>query len=306
MLPIIISLSIILFFFVFLYVLYYMTFQNSPARHKRRRMTLPVKDKKQRAKIREIREKLQNAPCDEITITNREGKKLYGRYYHNRDNAPVALMFHGYRSKALSDCGGGYKICCELGVNVLIPDQRAHGESSGRSISFGINERYDCLDWIEYINKSYDSPDIYLVGVSMGGATVLMASGEKLPENVKGVISDCAYSSPEAIIRKVISVDMKLPDKIFFPFVRLAGMLYGGFDISSFDAMQAVSRAKVPILLIHGEGDDFVPYTMVQDIMIKGSCQLLSVPEATHGMSYIYDTEKYTDTVVKFITSLSK
>ena len=304
MVPIIISLSIILFFFVFLYVLYYMTFQNSPARHKRRRMALPVKDKKQRAKIREIREKLQNAPYDEITITNREGKRLYGRYYHNRDNAPIALMFHGYRSKALSDCGGGYKICCDLGINVLIPDQRAHGSSDGRSITFGIKERLDCLDWINYINENYNTPDIFLVGVSMGGATVLMASGEELPSNVKGIISDCSYSSPQAIIRKVIT-DMNIIQRVVFPLVRLSGMIYGGFDVCSYDAMQAVSKSKLPILLIHGEGDDFVPYSMAYDIKKNGDCSLLSVPKATHGLSYIYDTKKYTETVKKFIKNLS-
>ena len=274
MVPLIITLSIILSFFVFLYVLYYMTFQNSPARHKRRRMSLPVKDKKQRAKLREIGEKLRSAPYDEVIISNREGKKLYGRYYHNRDNAPVALMFHGYRSKALSDCGGGYKICCDLGVNVLIPDQRAHGESDGRSITFGIKERLDCLDWINYINERYNSPDIFLVGVSMGGATVLMASGEELPANVKGIISDCSYSSPESIIRKVIT-DMNIIQRVVFPLVRLSGMIYGGFDICSCDAMQAVSRSKTPILLIHGEGDDFVPCSMAYDIKKNGNCQLL-------------------------------
>ena len=201
MILIIISAGIILLFLVFLYILYYMTFQNSPARRKRRGISLNIKDKKHRAKIREIREKLSAAQYDAVTITNREGKKLYGRYYHNRDNAPVAIMFHGYRSRALSDCGGGYKICCDLGVNVFIPDQRAHGESDGRAITFGIKERLDCLDWIDYINGKYDSPDIFLVGVSMGGATVLMASGEELPSNVKGIISDCSYSSPESIIR---------------------------------------------------------------------------------------------------------
>ncbi len=305
MIPLIITLFVILNFFVMLYVLYYMTFQNSRARHKRKKgITLPINDKKHRETIMEIREKLSNAKYDEVTITNREGKKLYGRYYHNRDNAPVALMFHGYRSRALSDCGGGYKICCELGMNVLIPDQRAHGESDGRAITFGIKERLDCLDWINYINESFGSPDIFLVGVSMGGATVLMASGEELPANVKGVISDCSYSSPESIIRKVIT-DMNIIQKLVFPLVRLSGMIYGGFDICSYDAMQAVAKSKLPILLIHGEGDDFVPCTMAYDIKRSRDCQLLSVPNATHGLSYVYDTQKYTETVINFIKNLS-
>ena len=304
MLPIIISLSTILFFFVFLYVLYYMTFQNSPQRHKKQKFQLSIKSEEHRAKIREIRDGLKNAEFREVRVKSRDGKKLCGRYYHNRDNAPVALMFHGYRSRALSDCGGGYKIFCDMDINVLIPDQRAHGESDGRTITFGIKERFDCLDWIEYINNSYNSPDIYLVGVSMGGATVLMASGEALPENVKAVISDCAYSSPEAIIRKVIG-DMKLSHRFFFPFVRFAGKVYGGFDICSYDAIQAVARSKTPILLIHGEGDDFVPYSMAYDIKKSGDCRLLSVPRATHGLSYIYDTKKYTEAVKKFIKNLS-
>ncbi len=296
--------SIILFIFIiFLYILYYKTFYNSPRRQKKHKHHLKVDDC-YRPKLRQIRDDLCSASYEQVYIKNREGMRLAGKYYHNKDNAPVAVIFHGYRSRAMSDCGGGYKILRDIGINILIPDQRAHGESDGRVITFGIKERLDCLDWIEYINKNCNTPDIFIVGVSMGGATALMASGEKLPANVKGIISDCSYSTPEAIIRKVIN-DMKLPSRILFPFVRFAGVLFGGFDICSYDAMQAVSKSKLPILLIHGEGDDFVPYSMAYDIKKSGNCQLLSVPRATHGLSYIYDTKKYTDTVEKFIKNLS-
>lgn len=298
-----ITILVLILFIVFLYVLYYMTFHNSPRRQKRHKYSPKMKNE-HRPKLRALRDALRAAPCDRINITNREGKLLAGRYYHNRDNAPVAIIFHGYKGRALSDPAGGYKIFCDMGINVLLPDHRAHGESYGRTITFGIKERFDCLDWIGYLCERFNSPDILLVGVSMGAATVLMASGEALPDNVKCVIADCGYSSPEKIIRKVIAVDMKLPQRILFPFVRLAGRLYGGFDVCSYDAVRAVKETKLPILLIHGEADDFVPCQMANEIAQAGNCRLFTVPDATHGMSYIYDTEKYTETVLGFIKEI--
>ncbi len=299
---IIVLTCIFMLFFIFLYVLFYMTFHNSPRRHRKHKSSLKIKEE-HRPKIREIHENLKNSPFEQIYIKNREGKRLAARYYYNRDDAPVAIMFHGYRSRAMSDCGGGFRIFSDNGINVLIPDQRAHGESEGRAITFGIKEKYDCLDWVNYINKRFDKPDIILVGVSMGAATVLMASGVHLPENVKGIIADCSYSSPEAIIRKVIS-DMKLPHKLFFPFVRLAGMVYGGFDICSDSPVHAVVKSRIPILLIHGEADDFVPYSMMSEIKAACECNILSIPDAEHGVSYIVDTETYQNSTQNFLNNI--
>ncbi len=301
---VIITSTILFVFIIFLYILYYKTFYNSPRREKRHKHTLEM-DGCYKSILRQIRENLRNAPYEQIYIKNREGKQLAGKYYHNRDDAPIAVIFHGYRGSSGSDPAGGYKIFCDLGINVLLPDQRAHGESVGRTITFGIKERFDCFDWVDYINERFNSPDILLVGVSMGAATVLMASGEELPANVKAVIADCGYSSPEKIIRKVISVDMRLPHKLVFPFVRVAGWIFGGFDVCSYDAITAVARTMLPVLIIHGEADDFVPCEMAYEIEKAGKCQLYTVPDATHGMSYIYDTEKYTETVNRFIENLS-
>lgn len=300
MVPIIIVLLLIVLFLIFLYILYQMTFYNSPRKHKKYSYNLNARDE-HRTKLKQIRDDLRSADFEQIYIKNRKGKKLAAKYFHIKDGAPIAIIFHGYKGRAMSDPAGGYEILRNLGINVLIPDHRAHGESHGRTITFGIKERLDCVDWVRYLNDRFSPTAIFLMGVSMGAATALMASGEQLPSNVKGVIADCGFSSPEKIIRKVIGLDMKLPQRLLFPFVRLAGMVYGRFDICSYDAVKAVSRTNLPILIIHGEADDFVPCEMAYEICKSGKCQLLTVSEATHGMSYIYDTEKYTDTVSDFI-----
>ena len=135
----------------------------------------------------------------------------------------------------------------------------------------------------------------------MGAATVLMASELSLPENVRGIIADCPYSSPEAIIRKVCR-DWTRPESSFF-WVRLGARLLGGFDPLACSAVEAVQHTDIPILLIHGEADRFVPCDMSREIYAacKGKKMLLTVPDAGHGISYMVDTEAYRNVVEQFI-----
>ena len=144
---------------------------------------------------------LQNKPCEFVTIQSRDGLTLSGRYYHTADGAPLAIGFHGYKSCWLTDFCGGADIAFQMGQNVLLVDERAHGKSQGRTISFGIKERQDLLCWIDYALARFGSDvKILLYGVSMGGATVVMASELELPENVKGIVADCPYSAPLDVI----------------------------------------------------------------------------------------------------------
>ena len=175
--------------------------------------------------------RMAEMPCEFVQTTSHDGLKLSARYYHNKDGAPVLLLFHGYRSMALRDCAGGFLLGKKAGFNVLVADQRAHGRSEGKVITFGIQERWDCLQWIRYIADRFgcDTP-VLLSGLSMGAATVLMASGLPLPENVAAILADCPYSSPAGIIRKVAR-DRKLPDGLAYPFIRLAARLFGHFNL---------------------------------------------------------------------------
>lgn len=248
---------------------------------------------------------MKNAQYEPVTIRSFDGTKLFGRYYENQKGGPIMILFHGYRSAAVRDCVGSYYIAGMLKMNVLAVDQRAHGNSQGHVISFGILERKDCLCWSEYAAARFGAVPIILSGLSMGGATVLMASELELPEQVAGIIADCPFASPGQIIRKVCA-DRGYPATLSYPFVWLSAFLFGGFNLSKSSCICAVKNTKVPILLIHGEDDRFVPCRMSHEIWNGNPNQIIlcTFPKAGHGLSYLLDSVRYQQCVVKFLHSL--
>lgn len=255
-----------------------------------------------RTEMARIYKQLTERPCEYVTITSHDGLVLSGRYYHVQDGAPVDIGFHGYRSSPMTDFSGGSELIFEKGHNLLLVDQRAHGKSQGRTISFGIQERQDLLAWVNYVIGRF-GPDvkILLYGISMGGATVLMASEFPLPENVKGIVADCPYSSPLDIILHV-GKDMPIPQWLIRPFAVWGARIFGGFDLQEITAEKAVANAKVPILIIHGEDDHFVPCEM-SNITYANSplVQRHTFPGADHGISYLVDRERYRKIVSEFL-----
>lgn len=261
----------------------------------------------QYAPFKEVIEKGANnilsASYEKVTITSRDGISLVGRYYHVKDGAPVSIIFHGYRSTLGTDCNGGYSMSVRRGYNVLVVYQRAHRESGGRTITFGVKERFDCLDWIEYINNRFgENTKILLMGLSMGAATVLMAAGLDLPANVRGVMADCGFSSPKEILQEVIK-QMKFPLRITYFFVRMSARIFGHFDPEEASAVEALKNAKVPVLIIHGDDDRFVPSRMSRDNYeaCASAKEILIVPGAGHGLSYCVDAKAYEKAVEDFM-----
>ena len=240
---------------------------------------------------------------ESVSILSQDGLKLYGKYYHTADKAPLAIFFHGYRSAGIRDGNGAFLIGRRRGYNVLIVDQRAHGKSEGRVMTFGIKERLDCLQWIAYAKERFgkETP-IVLMGISMGAATVLMASGEELPDNVRGVIADCPFSSPKEIIQTVMR-SLKLPVRLLYPLVKLSAAIFGNFDLEEVSPAEAVKKSTVPILFIHGDDDRFVPCSMGQ--ACYDSCmsqkQIFLVRGAGHGLSHCVDAKGYEETVDGFL-----
>ena len=205
---------------------------------------------------------MQRISFEEVQIKADDGITLSGRYYHLNDHAPIEILFHGYRSHPYRDCSGGHALARKMGFNTLVVDQRSHGRSEGHTITFGIKERLDCLAWVNYLNKRFgtDTP-IILSGLSMGAATVLMAAELELPDNVACIMADSPYSSPVAIIKKVCK-DEGYPVVLCTPFLYLGACIFGNFRLGVCTANDAVRNANVPILLIHGDDDRFVPYAM--------------------------------------------
>lgn len=240
-------------------------------------------------------EEVRRLPCRELWITSFDGLKLHARYFEYAPGSTVEIMMHGYRGSAERDLSGGVRRAFKLGHSVLLVDQRCSGKSDGTVITFGIYERRDCLGWVEKLLAEL-GPDvrIILTGISMGAATVVMAAGHPLPKQVIGVLADCGFSSPKAIIKEVIR-QMKLPPILSYPFVKLGARLYGKFNLEETSPLEMLADCKVPVIFFHGETDDFVPCYMSREMYnaCPGKKRLVVIPGAGHGLSYPVDKPTY-------------
>ena len=270
---------------------------------------IPSAEQYQRHKDRilELIDAFEAIPYEALSIRSQDGLRLFGRYYHVRDGAPILIEVHGYHGTALRDFCGGNLLARAAGYNTLVIDQRAHGKSEGKIISLGINEREDCLLWAEYAAGRWPGVPLILSGVSMGAATVLMASSLPLPESVRGIMADCPYSAPDKIIRKVCG-DKGVSGRFFGALIALSGRVFGRFDIRSASPLEAVKQARVPILLIHGEDDRYVPCSMSAEIAAAcaSPVRLETFPHAGHGLSYMEDEARYARIFSEFMAELKR
>lgn len=231
-----------------------------------------------------------------VEIVNKEGLTLRGKFYEYAPGAPINIIFHGYRGWAERDLNGGVFRCAAMGHSALLVDHRGAGLSDGKIITFGVKEVEDCIEWINFVHRELDpEAKILLGGVSMGAATVMMAAGRPdLPECVVGVLEDCGYSSAREIIKKVVR-EMKLPADLLYPFIKLGAKVYGRFDLDATPPIEAVKRARVPVLFIHGDTDDFVPCDMSRRCYEACTApkEFVVIPGAGHGLAYPVDPDGY-------------
>lgn len=246
--------------------------------------------------IKAVVREIEALPYEEVFIKSYDGTRLFGRYIHIADDAPVHIICHGYRGFAMKDSSGAAKACLTYGHNMIIIDQRGHGKSGSNTTCFGLKERYDILEWARYAYKRFgkDVP-IFLNGASMGGNAVLMSIALDLPKTVVGVISDGAFSAPSDVIK--FTIEYQHIPKILLPYptTYIAG-LFCGFNLNASSAVKAVSNSKMPILLFHGTTDTIVPYKMAQrifDASISENKFLHLFEGAGHVLCYATNPDKY-------------
>lgn len=297
-----IILALLVVILAFLWYIFDIAFFNPRSKRTKKSEGLQGEQyEKLKEELKALSHNLKKEEYEAVEITSYDGLKLRGKYYHYHDDAPLEIILHGYRSNPYNDCGGGFKLSKESGYNVLLPDHRAHGESEGSVITFGVKERYDCLSWINYVVQRNKNVKIFISGVSMGASTVLMASDLPLPENVKGIIADCPYSSPEEIIVDV-SEKMGYPKGLAAPFIRLSARIMAGISLNKVTALNSVKNTALPILIIHGEDDRFVPCEMGKRIYNECNSRkmLFTVKDAGHGLSFLIDENGYKKAVKCF------
>lgn len=231
----------------------------------------------------------------EITIQSYDGLSLYGRWVPAKNPRGTVLFAHGYRSTVLVDVGTAFEYFHNLGMNLLIPDQRSHGKSRGKYITFGVKESRDMVSWMQYHNKTFGDYPVVLDGVSMGAATVMYVPGLQYPSNLRAIIADCGFTSPEDIISVVFRRVTHLPSVPSIWIADLCARLFAGFSLYECDSRTILQNSKIPIVMAHGTADDFVPPRMSKESFdaCNAPKQLLLAEGAEHGLSFLMEREKY-------------
>lgn len=244
---------------------------------------------------------------EDYTIKSRDGLSLSATYIDNDKTDVLIILFHGYRSNVVYDFSGALKLYHDLGFSILMPDQRSHGKSEGKYITYGIKERFDCVSWCEFAAEQFKNKRIILDGISMGATTVLMASGENLPENVVGIIADSGFTSPYEIIGKV-AADMGYPRNVIMPILRFAIRLFARFDPKELSTVEALQKNRIPLLLVHGKADTFVPYEMTVEAYNAANAtkRLVLTEEADHGLSFFVEHDRVMAELVGFFEEVTK
>lgn len=240
---------------------------------------------------------------EDIYINGYDNIKLHGYLAKNSNSAVKwAIVLHGYGGQGLQMCSEGKRFY-EMGYSVIMPDMRGCGESEGDAVGMGWLDRLDVLKWIDYIIGQKEDSQIILYGVSMGGAAVMMATGEELPDNVKAAIEDCGYSSVQEEFEQQIENFFGMPSFPVVNAVNAVTFFRAGYTFEQASSVEQVKKSKTPTLFIHGDCDEFVPFDMLQKVYEAAACekQKLIIEGACHVGSSGENPELYWSTVESFL-----
>lgn len=251
---------------------------------------------------------LKQQQIEHVQITSFDGLMLRGLLIKaKQESDKMVIAIHGYRMNNLKEYAKYLQFYHDAGFHILLPDNRAHGQSEGKYIGFGYLDKFDCLQWIDFVEKQFQKNiQIILHGISMGSATVLMASGEPLSQAVKCIISDCGYSSMMEEVKHAIQ-QTPIPSIMMKPAAFLS-RYRAGYDFKKVSTIEQVKKSHTPTLFIHGDQDDFVPTKMVYELYeaCPSQKELLIVKGAKHAQSFDVNPDLYQRTVLSFIQKYVK
>ncbi|MBR2216089.1 MAG: alpha/beta hydrolase [Selenomonadaceae bacterium] len=232
---------------------------------------------------------LPNVPHEEWEITSEDGLTLRGTAFLPTEERKESahrwvIMVHGYgRNQAFVwDYAEAY---LGQGYRVLTPDLRAAGKSDGEYLTMGAMESRDLVKWAEKIVATDPEAEISLHGVSMGGATVMMASALDIP-HLYAVVEDCGYTGAYEMFAGQLTKLYGLPSFPIMNFVDVVAYLRTGFWVSDMAPIKSVPATKVPMLFIHGDADGLVPYHMMGELFTASGAphkEEMTVPGAGHA-----------------------
>ena len=238
----------------------------------------------------------------EVSIKTMDDLLLRGYVINNKKNNNWVIVVHGFTSDHLNMINRAEKFN-NLGYNVLLFDLRGHLNSEGKYITMGVKDSDDIKLWCDYLVKEMSAKKIVLYGISMGAASVMMALDKDLPKEVKVAIEDCGYTSIYDEYKYQLKNLFHLPAFPFIDICNLYARLFAKFDFKKNSAIKSIRNTNIPLLLIHGTKDTFVPYYMLEELNnnCKSKHKTFVVEGANHTEAQNLDYDNYWKTVENFI-----
>lgn len=253
--------------------------------------------------IHQGRQWIRDHDGEDVYMKNRDGLNLHAVWIPAPKAKGTVIFAHGFHSCGLSDFSLALDLYHNLDMNILLLTQRTHSPSQGKYITFGVKESRDVYDWILHHNAHFGSYPILCSGLSMGAATVMYLAGMDLPENVRGFVADCGFTSPKEIISHVFTQKTHMPAWPFIWAADLFARIFAGFSLAEMHTAKTLQKNSRPILLVHGMEDDFVPTWMTRRSFdaCAGDKSLLLVEGAGHGVSFLVAREAYLEKIYQLV-----
>ena len=239
---------------------------------------------------------LEKCETETLTAHSYDGLKLIGTLVKGDPQCNRVVVFiHGFHGHYVTNSVGMLEFFHDAGYHVLLAHGRGMNDSEGKRIGFGWLDRRDTITWVKKMIR-YFGEDVRIIieGVSMGGAAVMMASGEKdLPRQVEACVEDCGFSSAEEEFRHTYPAPLKWTYPLVAPVVSLYSRVFNGFSLYKASSVEQLKKTRLPVFFLHGAEDELVPTEMVYPC--HEACpnykELMVVPGAGHGMASGTDPE---------------
>ena len=244
--------------------------------------------------VRSLTEDIAGLPYDEFTQVSADGLLLKGRLFRPENPKRLILFMHGWRSSWQKDFSVLVKPLLAMDCALFFADERAHGESEGEYITYGVMEKEDCVLWARRLAREFPHLPLYLWGMSMGASVVMRASAEKdLPPTLRGIVADCGFSNPKEELEHLVRQKLGRGEKMIIAAYRRHFKDSCGFDLDGYRTEDALAKTDLPFLFFHGKDDDFVPadMTLRNYAAAAGEKEMVLIDGAVHCKCFYVDGE---------------
>nr|WP_066399395.1 alpha/beta hydrolase [Cytobacillus eiseniae] len=244
----------------------------------------------------------EGLPKKEILIPSPFGYNLKTVIINPNNNHRFIIISHGVTENKMNSIKY-MQLFLERGFNAVIYDHRRHGESGGKTTSFGHYEKFDLKTIVDWLKEEYGSNiEIGIHGESMGAATMLLYAG-MLEDGADFYIADCPFSDFREQLTYQIKRELKLPPKLILPVGDLFLRMRQKYSIKDVSPISVIENIQKPILFIHSQKDDFILPTMSKALydLKKGPKKLFLAANGVHAQSLNENKDDYEKVIDEFL-----